>query len=237
MKQEIKRIDLNGVNCYICKTDEGFILFDTGGHTVMDKQFSDRCESLLKELELAGCTPGKLKLIVLTHGDSDHSANAAFLREKYKAGIAMHPKDLELVYKPSIDNIMKTYNYRSIIYKIVFVIMKKQIKKMTLKILGDFKEFKPDVFIDEGFDLSEYGLNARVVYIPGHTPGSIGILMDDGGFISGDIFTNNKAPGYAPNAFDFRELAKSIGMLKAMDIKTVYPGHGSPFEMKELNCK
>lgn len=81
MNQEIIRIDLGGVNCYLLKENSKFILFDTGGHLFMDKTFSNRREELEKELETYGCTQNNLVLIVLTHGDNDHATNAAFLKK------------------------------------------------------------------------------------------------------------------------------------------------------------
>ncbi len=42
----IARIDLGGVNCYLLKAKDGFILADTGGHMVMDKTFTNRREAL-----------------------------------------------------------------------------------------------------------------------------------------------------------------------------------------------
>ena len=62
------------VNCYLIKTDIGYILIDTG--------CSNKRTELEKELERAGCKPGNLELIVLTHGDFDHTGNANYLREK-----------------------------------------------------------------------------------------------------------------------------------------------------------
>jgi glyoxylase-like metal-dependent hydrolase (beta-lactamase superfamily II) len=56
--------------------------------------------------------------------------------------------------------------------------------------------------------------------------------MSNGDFIAGDTFSNNNKPDTAPNAFDFNLLNKSIDQLKNLDIKTVYPGHGTPFEFK-----
>ena len=102
MEQKIIRIDLEGVNCYLCKAGDNFILLDTGGHLVRDKQYTDRREKLLNELEVVGCRPGNLKLIVLTHGDIDHTANAAFLRERFGSKIAMHSSDVELVANPTL---------------------------------------------------------------------------------------------------------------------------------------
>ena len=71
MPQEIKIITLNSkagsVNCYLVKTDTGYILIDTLFPTMRD--------ALEKELENAGCEHGNLQLIVLTHGDIDHDGN------------------------------------------------------------------------------------------------------------------------------------------------------------------
>lgn len=64
---------------------DGFVLFDTGG--------SNQRAELQRELEQAGCRPGNLRLIVLTHGDFDHSGNPAHLRPVYGAPIAMPPDD------------------------------------------------------------------------------------------------------------------------------------------------
>lgn len=234
MDQEIIRIDLNGVNCYLAKAGDGFILFDTGGHMIMDKVFNNRCIDLEEELEKAGCRPGNLKLIVLTHGDNDHTANAAYIRDKYKAKIAMHSADLELVDNPDIEKVMQTFKYKSIAYKIIFCFLKHLIKKISIKTLEDFERFKPDIFIKEEDNLDEYGLEAKVLHIPGHTAGSIGILTADRDLISGDLFINTDKPNTAPNALDFKELAESVRRLRELKIKTVYPGHGNPFKADEL---
>jgi glyoxylase-like metal-dependent hydrolase (beta-lactamase superfamily II) len=67
------------------ETDAGLVLIDTGG--------SNKRAKLEKELGGAGCQPGNLKLIVITHGDFDHTGNAAYLREQFGAQIAMHQDD------------------------------------------------------------------------------------------------------------------------------------------------
>jgi hydroxyacylglutathione hydrolase len=91
MTQEIKSIEfpmhlagfkMGTVNCYLIKNDAGYILIDTA--------FPNNRAELEKELENAGCRPGNLRLIVMTHGDLDHTGNGAYLRERYGAKIAMH---------------------------------------------------------------------------------------------------------------------------------------------------
>lgn len=229
---EISRIDLNGVNCYLGKQDGKFILFDTGGHLTLDKKFDNRYDELLKWLETYGCTPENLKLIVLTHGDNDHVANALTLREQFGAKIAIHENDRDLVENPNIDMMMKSFKYRSILFKLVFLVMNKQIRKITLKALDEYNKhgkFTPDIYLSDGDSLSEYGFDAQVIHLPGHTAGSIGIWTDGHDLIAGDIFTDIRKPETAPNAVNFKQLSESVRKIKTYQINKVYPGHGIPF--------
>ena len=66
MLPEIRTLNLGGVNCYLVKTSAGFLLIDTG--------FSGKRADLEKELASAGCKPGDLKLVILTHGCVHKSA-------------------------------------------------------------------------------------------------------------------------------------------------------------------
>jgi hydroxyacylglutathione hydrolase len=58
-------LGLGSVNCYLIKTEAGYVLIDTGS--------SNQRAALEHELHNAGCQPGNLKIIVLTHGDFDHT--------------------------------------------------------------------------------------------------------------------------------------------------------------------
>lgn len=232
--QEIFRIDLNGVNCYLGKQNEKFILFDTGGHIILDKQFDNRYNALINKLKTYGCTPENLKLIVLTHGDNDHVANAPALRDYFGAKIAMHENDIKMVESPDIDMLMNLFKYRGIIFKLVFFFMKKQIRKIMMKTLDDYQKFTPDVFLTDGDSLNEYGFDAKILHLPGHTRGSIAILTSNGKLIAGDLFTVNKKPEIAMLAYDFNILKASINKVKSIGAKTVLPGHGNPFELKDF---
>ena len=146
----------------------------------------------------------------------------------------MHPDDLDLVDCPNVDSVLSNCRYRSLGYQLAFLAMKSLLKKIIVKTLADFESFKPDILVDEGFDLSPYGFEATVVHIPGHTKGSIGILTANGDLIAGDIFANTDRPAIAPNAYGYKALRSSVEKLKTMKIKTIYPGHGSPFDADAL---
>jgi Zn-dependent hydrolases, including glyoxylases len=234
MEQQLIRIDLAGVNCYLGKQGDTVILFDTGGHLFFDKQFDNRRTAIDKELQAHGCNKENLKLIVLTHGDNDHVCNAAYLREKYSTKLAMHPDDLHLVDSPGVETLMENCRYYSLLYKLAFVLMKNPIRKIIKKILDEFESFKPDILLDDGFDLSPYGFEATVFHTPGHTKGSIGILTKQGCYISGDTFSNTGRPGVAPNAWDFKTLGSSVRRIKDLKIEAIYPGHGNPFNAASI---
>lgn len=234
MKQSIVRIDLGGVNSYLLKEGDNFLLIDTGGHILREKDHSIKRNKLKDQLDKAGVGPENLRLLIITHGDIDHTANASYIREKYNTKIAMHKNDLALVKTAELDNILSNFKLRSPMLKVVFRLMSGSINKMFRKMLEDYEPFEPDLFIDEGFSLQDYGFHARVLHIPGHTAGSIGILSESGDLISGDIFANMGKPGLAPNALDFNQMKASAKRLKKMNIKMFYPGHGSPFEANML---
>ena len=218
MKQEIKTINLGGVNCYLVKANDGYILIDTG--------FSSKRAYLEKELESAGVMPGNLKLIILTHGDSDHADNCAYLREKYGVKIAMHFDDSGMVEHGDM-----TWNRKakpdkiSITFRIMTMIFGRLSKP------GNFNTFKPDIYIEDGQGLSEYGFGAKVLHLPGHSKGSVGILTTGGVLFCGDLLYNFAGFNFIDDLADFNS---SIKKLKSLKINTVYPGHGKPFPMSSI---
>ncbi|HEY9063060.1 MAG TPA: MBL fold metallo-hydrolase [Pseudobacteroides sp.] len=231
MNQEIIWINLGAVNCYLGKQDNVFVLFDTGGFIVTDKVITNRQELLEKELDKAGCNSTNLKLIVLTHGDYDHTANAVFLKEKYQAKIAMHKGDLNLVENPDLDDVMKSFNFRSLFLRILFKAFRKKIEMANRRILSNFRGFTPDILLNNCDNLSHYGFDAKIIHIPGHTPGSIAIYTASGHLIAGDTLAYIKKPQASPNALNFNALDKSVDLLRELNVNTVYPGHGKPFAM------
>jgi hydroxyacylglutathione hydrolase len=201
------------VNCYLVRTNTGYILIDTG--------MPSQRRAIVQELELAGCQPGSLKQIILTHGDIDHCGNAAYLRQKFGTTIAMHYDDFGMVeHGDMFWNRQEPNSLIRIIFELFFS-------------LGKPDQFKPDLDLKDGSDLSDYGFNAKVLYIPGHSKGSIGILTNVGDLFCGDLLTNFKQPDRGiiddPIAAD-----ASTNRLQGLKINTVYPGHGKPFLMEQF---
>jgi hydroxyacylglutathione hydrolase len=215
VKQQIRTISLRlpfrlgSVNCYILATDAGFFLIDTGA--------SNRRKEVEKELEKAGCKPGDLKLIILTHGDFDHTGNAAYLRQKFGARIAMHYDDAGMLEQGDIFWNRKSGNFLiGALAPFLFRFSKSE-------------RCSPDLYLEDGQDLSKYGFSAKVLHIPGHSKGSIGILASDGALFCGDLLLYRGGP-VLNSIMDDRTVAQaSFDRLKGLKVRAVYIGHGEAF--------
>lgn len=215
MKQQVRIITLGlpfrmgTVNCYLVKTGGGFFLIDTGA--------SNGRGQLQKELESAGCKPGDLKFIILTHGDFDHTGNAACLRQRFGARIAMHRDDAGMLERGDIFWNRQSGNwfYRAL--------------SSFLFRFGKSQRCSPDLYLDEGDSLSAHGLDAKVLHIPGHSKGSIAVLTPDGALFSGDLLLYKNGP-VLNSIIDDRAVAQaSFERLKSLKVSTAYPGHGEAF--------
>ena len=102
---------------------------------------------------------------------------------------------------------------------------------------GESKRFVPDILLKDGDDLRPYGLNAKVISIPGHSKGSIGILCDNQDFFCGDLLDNTKEPGFTTLMDDQIAANTSMMRLQTEAIDTVYPGHGEPFSFSVFKPK
>ena len=90
---------------------------------------------------------------------------------------------------------------------------------------GRSERFKPDFYIEDGYDFSEFGLDAKVLHIPGHSKGSIGILTASGDLIGGDLIlkSDKSEQPYLNSIIDDLAVAHaSVEKLKSLDIKIIY---------------
>lgn len=208
-------LKLSHVYCYLVKTEGGFFLIDTG---MTNARF--QLESQLFQL---GCHPGNLKLILLTHGDFDHTGNAKYLREKYHAHIAMHAADAGM-----LENGDMFWNR-----KIKSSLLKKLLPLFVR--FGEKEQCIPDLLLTDKASLAEYGLEAQVLNTPGHSTGSICVLTDSGDLFCGDLLTNaTDKPMLNSMMYDKAAGDASFERLKSFSIKMVYPGHGRPFPWEKL---
>lgn len=152
---DIHRISAGNVNCYIVVDNDKAILIDTGRKKYREK-ILDKC----KEYHVS--------LIVLTHGHMDHCHNAAYLANALKIPVAMSKKDINMIP----DNRKQEMSAKTLLGKIVLLVSLSSFDKDALDV------FEPMVYLQDGDNLNEYGVDAKVVELPGHTEGSIGLEIE-----------------------------------------------------------
>jgi len=86
---------------------------------------------------------------------------------------------------------------------------------------------------DEEVSLAKYGITGKVVHTPGHSSGSVSVLLETGDAFVGDMAMNKfplrLSPGLPIFAEDWEQLMESWELLLASGAKTIYPSHGEPF--------
>jgi len=207
-------LKMGSVNCYLIETGSGFILIDTGS--------PNQRARLARELEKAGCGPRDLRLILLTHGDFDHTGSAAYLRERFGAKLAIHAADSMMIERG--DMFLNRGKVNLLIRKLTPILFG----------FGKAERCQPDIHLIDGDDLSEYGFEARVLHLPGHSKGSIGVLAADGSLFCGDLLENMEKPALNSLMDDRAAGEASLEKLRGLAVATVYPGHGGPFTLNQV---
>ena len=192
-------------NCYLVSSGRDAVLVDTGSSVSYDK--------VLEE-----CNKYNMRLIVLTHVHFDHAENAAKLAERFDVPVAFHRADLEL-FESFDKQPMVSYG-----------IVGKVVLDTSLKMLRSTKVVKPDktIFIKEGDDLSEYGIDAKIIELPGHTKGSIGVDVAGKDLIVGDALDNWITPATGHLYTSRSDLISSAERIRSLGDRTLYYGHGKP---------
>lgn len=202
---EIKRMEAGNVNCYLLVGGKDAVLVDTGREKYRDKV-------------LGACLDYNVRLIVLTHGHVDHVQNAAYLARWLQAPIAMHEADLDLLP----DNCMQPLTAETPVGKAVLALSVKSFREDVIP------EFHPSVFLKEGDTLEKWGIPAKVIELPGHTRGSIGLDIAGKHLLVGDALMNMLYPTASLLYNDRVEMLASARKIAGMGERTIWFGHGKP---------
>lgn len=202
---KVHRIKCGNGNCYIIENGTSAILVDTGR-----KEYVSQV--------LKACRPYSVKLIILTHAHFDHAENAAQISEILNVPIGMSEKDYNLIES----NINQQLFSETILGKIVLSVSLKEFSARSMR------TFQPHVLLKDKDSLSDYGIDARIVSLPGHTDGSIGIDVDQKYLIVGDALMNMFYPTVSMLFHNKKEMLESAGKISKMGNRTIYFGHGKP---------
>ncbi len=214
-RSSIELISLRFVNAYVIRGRR---------HVLVDTGFPGMAETLLRELKKRDIAVGDISLILLTHGHPDHAGSAAALRKHLNVPVAIHTREAEWMRSghTHLPHPIRPFGY------VVKAITKPNIDP-----------FEPDVLLEEGMDLTYYGIEGQIIHTPGHSPGSVSFLHPDGECIAGDVLAGSlwrsNQPLYPFLAEDVPLLHHSINRLLDSRVQRLYFGHGLPSTAQEVH--
>ena len=201
MKTE--RIACGTSNVYLLRGDSGSVLIDTGVEKFKDKV-------------LRACQNANVKLILLTHGHFDHCQSAAYLARNLKCKTGIAGEDAALLEK---NQKRKVYG-KGIWGNFYAGAANRNIGQ------NEIEAVTPDVILEDGMSLAEYGVDARIIKLPGHTVGSVGVLCATGELFVGDAMQNIPFLSATWCYEDYEKAKESATLIRSMNAGKIFCGHG-----------
>ncbi|MBI1767067.1 MAG: MBL fold metallo-hydrolase [Bacteroidetes bacterium] len=214
------------INCFLIKGETKHILVDTGVPNSEKK--------IIKQLSKHNIKLEDIGLIIITHGHIDHFGSAKELKDILKAPLLMH--DLDKIALQSGRSMLETLKPN---HRLWDVVLKPKLAK------DKASPCLPDIVLkgDEEYDLSIYGIKGKIIHTPGHTPGSLSVVLENGdaiimdlassGILLGGIVFNSRMK-HPPFHDNLNQVRNSINHVLSLNTETFYLGHGNPVSRKSL---
>ena len=189
---------------------------------IVDSGYPGHAEAIVRNLRKNSLAPASVSLMLITHGHIDHYGSAAEMRGLTGAPIAMHEADAQDV-RASVNSIGTPVGLVARLFKSI-LIRRDRFPSQPLEV---------DIVIRDEMDLVPYGIDGTVIPTPGHTEGSLSVILSSGEAVVGDLvmggFVRSRAP--RPPLFLTNKLAwqESIRRVLGHSPRMIYAGHGGPF--------
>jgi glyoxylase-like metal-dependent hydrolase (beta-lactamase superfamily II) len=223
MVSQIHRIPIGIANVYVV-VGSGTVLVD-GGQPGKDRL-------LARALEATSASSRNVKLIVVTHGHWDHMGCLAEMKRLTGAPLAMHRAERERVEKPLKIMPPARTLWGSVFGRLCVAPMMRRARLQSTPV--------DIVLTDDDYSLEPFGVEGIVLHTPGHSPGSVSILLASGDALVGDLAMNmfplRLRPGLPIFAEDEPRLRGSIERLLSLGAKTIHPAHGRAFPASMLKA-
>lgn len=215
---EIIKLKLSLSNAYLVRGRKT-ILVDTGSPREGLK--------ILRALARLGIEPKDFSLILHTHAHFDHAGSTLQLKRWIDVPTAVHAADAEMLAHGRMDPLAPT----GLEGRLIIPFVNKS-----------FPAVKADILLDQEISLKEFGVNGRIIFTPGHTAGSLSVLLASGEAIIGDVMMGGNMggnlfpsrPNYHYYADDLSQVRVSIKKLVDLKVKKFYVGHGGPLDAEEV---
>ena len=180
------------------------------GNTVMlvDAGMSYMYDNLLSKISRAKVMPS---IIAITHAHYDHAENTLRLKEHFGAKVLVHSMEaghLASGVNPEEEPIAGTFTIEG----------------------ENYPGVKADITAEDGY---KAGGGMIIMHTPGHTPGSISVIVNDEIAVVGDaMFSVHPGQAMVPYVMDRKTLLKSWEKLFGTHCELFLPSHGRPVTRK-----
>jgi hydroxyacylglutathione hydrolase len=220
MKTEIHRLSLGFTNCYLIK-EEGVVLVDAG--------VPNKGRKFLEDIGRLSLSPEDVSLILLTHGHWDHAGSLRELKELTGAGVAVNYREKDWV-EQGYKAVPPAFGRSGQVYRIIALVWTWFVR---------FRGTVVDIALgDDEFSLEPFGVGGKALHTPGHSLGSMSLLLDTGDAFVGDLAMTGHPrrpdPGLPMYAEDRDAVKGSWRLLLEQGAKKIYPSHGRPFSADTL---
>ena len=211
---EIFLIQSERSNIYLVQRGDFCMLIDTGP--------SYERRKLVKKLDKLNVR--HINYLLLTHTHYDHVQNAAFVQKKYQCKILVHAAEAD-VLRNGLSPLPKG------------TIWVTKLLMGALKLSGIQVRHQPcdaDVVLKENrFFLPEWDSDTYILHTPGHSAGSVSLIVDSEIAIVGDAMMGTYYNSITvPFADDVEQVVQSQIMLFDTHCALFLPGHGAAIERK-----
>lgn len=214
-----KWVTSSGYTIYQVLTGRSNVFLITNGidNFLIDTSTKRNYKILNKNLKDLNCN--SLSLLILTHAHFDHASNASLIKENYNPKIIAHSNDEKFLETGNAPLPQGTHPFTKFFVNLF---------GEKLVPLVKYDAVKSDIMINDEYDLNDYGLNAYIIHTPGHTLGSISVIVDGEIAIVGDamfgVFKNSVFPPFADNP---GSMVDSWEKLINTGCKIFLPSHGT----------
>jgi len=212
----VKRIPVRDTNCYLLEGSSGVVLIDPGP--------PGGGPELTAQVAATGIQPEDVRLILITHGHLDHYGAARVVKAWCGAPIAASPGAPEFSRDPR-NALPPSQTLRGSVIRQFYLLLSPLVRAEPLV---------ADLAMDEGDSLASFGVDAQLIRLPGHAPGSLGLVTAEGDVVVGDLFVNYTVPSQPIYLSDRKAWQASCEQVRALQPRTVCPGHGEPFPGSRL---
>lgn len=213
----IRKLLFRNVAAYLVHSDNAVVLVDTG-YEGMEQRVID---ALAEE----GFAPGDLSLIILTHVHYDHAGGAAALAELTGAKIVVHSEEAETL-RQGITKIPGGTRWKGRLLSWIGRIFLPRVMKLP--------PADAAILLDDRLDLSEWGIPGYLIHTPGHTAGSLSLVLENGKAVVGDNMLGFVNKHYPPFAEDRDAVLDSWQKLLDTGSVDFLPAHGNMIKRKSI---